>query len=194
MLEEAVGLIRRLLSGDEVNERAKHFTVEHAQLFTTPQEPPPVFIAAGGKRSAALAGRLGDGLISTTPSPEHVDAFEANGGRGKPCLGQILVCADEDEGAARKTVLRYWPNAALKGSVTTELARPADFEAAAALVTEDAVAEVAVCGVDVDRHLAAIAAFASAGFDTVYVHHVGPDHETFFRFYTEEVMPRLAAS
>ena len=67
---------------------------------------------------------------------------------------------------------------------------PEDFEAAAELVGEDDVAEVVVCRPDPERHLDAIA-YASAGFDHVYLHQVGPDQEGFFEFYLREVRPRL---
>ena len=191
MLEEAVEVIRRLFGGKNVNHRGTYFTVEHAQLFTLPDEPPPLYLAASGKRSAALAGGIADGLIGVEPSPDVVDAFEANGGSGKPRLAQIHVCVDEDEAAARRTAHRYWPNGALQGTTLTELPRPKEFEEVASLVTEEQVADAVVCGTDVDRHLAKIAEFATAGFDTVYVHGVGPDQETFLRFYAEEVVPRL---
>ena len=191
MLEEAVEVIRKLFTGRNVNHRGSHYTVENARLFTLPEEPPPIHVAASGKRSAALAGRVADGLIGVVPSPDHVDAFEANGGAGKPRLAQIHVCVDEDEAAARRTAHRLWPNGALAGQSLTELPRPQEFAEVAALTSEDAVAEQVVCGVDVDRHLAALAEFVTAGFDTVYVHGIGPDQETFLRFYTEEVLPRL---
>jgi G6PDH family F420-dependent oxidoreductase len=191
MVEEAIAVIRRLFDGGNVNHRGEHFTVVNAQLFTLPDEPPPIHLAASGKRSAALAGRVADGLIGVQPSPDVVDAFEANGGAGKPRLGQIHVCVDEDEAQARKTALRGWPNGALRGTAITELPRPQEFEEVAELVDEDRIAEAVVCGADVDRHLEAIARFATAGYDTVYVHGVGPDQETFFRFYAEEVLPRL---
>jgi G6PDH family F420-dependent oxidoreductase len=192
MLEEAVGIIRRLFEGGNVNHRGEHFTVQNAQLFTLPDEPPPIYLAGSGKRTAALAGRIADGLVAVEPSPDQVDAFEANGGTGKPRIGQIHVCVDEDEAAARKTARHYWPNGAFQGTMLTELPRPKEFEEVATLVTEDQVAAAVVCGADPDRHVAAIAAFASAGFDTVYVHGVGPDQETFLRFYREEILPRLA--
>lgn len=191
MLEEAVAVIRQLFGGKNVNHAGRHFTVENAQLFTLPDEPPPILLAASGKRSAALAGRIADGLIGVAPSPAEVDAFEANGGRGKARLGQIHVCVDEDEAAARRTAHRLWPNGAFTGTMLTELPRPREFEQVAGLAREDDVAGNVVCGTDVDRHLAAIAAFASAGYDTVYVHQVGPDQDTFLRFYREEVFPRL---
>ena len=33
--------------------------------------------------------------------------------------------------------------------------------------------------------------FVDAGFDHVYVHQIGTDQEGFFRFYEQEVLPKL---
>jgi G6PDH family F420-dependent oxidoreductase len=194
MLEEAIGIITALLRGEPVAHRGTHFEVEHAQLFTVPDAAPSIVLAAAGRRTAALAGRLADGIVGVAPDPDVIDAFEANGGRGaqKRRLAQLHVCVDEDVARARKTVQRQWPIAALEGSALTELPRPQDFEQLAALVSEDQAAAKVVCGADPADHLAAIAAFAAAGFDTVYVHQVGDDQEAFFRFYGTEVIPHLS--
>ncbi len=191
MLEEAVGVIRHLFEGKNVNHSGEHFTVENAQLFTLPDEPPKILLAGSGKRSAALAGRIADGFIGVAPEPGQIDAFEANGGSGKPRLGQVAVCVDDDEARARRTAHRIWPNGAFKGTMLTELPRPQEFEQVAEFVSEADVAESVVCGTDVDRHLEALAEFASAGFDTVYIHQVGPDQEAMVRFYRDEIIPRL---
>jgi 2-methylisocitrate lyase-like PEP mutase family enzyme len=55
------------------------------------------------------------------------------------------------------------------------------------------VAEAVLCGADPDRHLEKIREYVEAGFDHIYVHQVGPDQETFFRFYEREIIPRLDA-
>ena len=192
MLEEAVLLIRDLWSGENITHRGAHFTVEDARIFTRPDEPPPIMVAGSGRRSVTLAGRIGDGLIGISPSARNIETFEGAGGAGKPRLGQVHVCWAEDEAAARRTALEWWPNGPLPGPLHTELSRPEEYEAVAALVSEEDVAEGVVCGPDPDRHLEAIAEFASAGFDHVYVHQVGPDQEGFFAFYEREVLPRLS--
>ena len=63
----------------------------------------------------------------------------------------------------------------------------------AELVTEDAVAESVVCGPDPERHLAAIAEYAEAGYDHVCLHQVGPNQAGFMRFYQREIFPKLRA-
>lgn len=191
MLEEAIGLIRRLWTGENVTHRGTHFTVQDARIFTRPDEPPPIMVAGSGKGSVSLAGRVGDGFVGVSPSAENVETFEEAGGAGKPRLGQVHVCWAATEAEARKTAFEWWPNGPLPGALLRDLARPEDFEAATGLVAEDDVAETVVCGPDPERHLEAIAAYASAGFDHVYVHQVGPDQEGFFEFYRRKVLPGL---
>ncbi len=50
--------------------------VEHARLCTRPQTPPHVYVSAFATGAAALAGRFGDGLISTIPDAALVASFE----------------------------------------------------------------------------------------------------------------------
>jgi coenzyme F420-dependent glucose-6-phosphate dehydrogenase len=191
MLEEAVGVIRALLAGDNVNHTGQYFRVENAELFTRPVTPPPIMLAVGGRASAELAGRVADGMIAASSNPRPVEAFEAAGGLGKPRIGQLHVCWAESEDAAEATVHRVWPQVALKGSALSDLARPKDFEGVVASLPRKAAVAGVTCGPDASRHVEAIARYAAAGFTELYVHQVGPDQEGFFRFYADEVLPRL---
>jgi hypothetical protein len=126
-----------------------------------------------------------------------VDIFEREGGpegAGRPRYLQVNVCFDEDEAEARRTAHRLCPTVALQGSLNVELPTPTHFEEAVAMVDEDAVAEVITCGPDPERHLAAIRAGYDAGYDHIHVYQVGDRQEPFFRFYEEEILPRLARS
>jgi G6PDH family F420-dependent oxidoreductase len=192
MLEEAVAVMRELWRGELSSHKGTYFTVENARIYTLPEEPIDVMIAAGGPEAAELAGRIGDGLISTSPDAELVQAFEEAGGEAKPRYGQLTVCWAEDEADARRTAHEIWPNAALQGPLGQELPLPSHFEAAAQMVTEDEVAESVVCGPDPEPHVEQLDAFRESGYTHVYVHQVGPDQEGFFRFYTSEVLPRYA--
>jgi G6PDH family F420-dependent oxidoreductase len=191
MLEEAVQIIRDLWRGELYSHRGKYFTVENARIYTLPQSPPPILVAASGPESAALAGRIGDGLICVSPQAELIREFERAGGSGKPKYGQLAVCWAESEQAARRIAHKWWPTAALRGAMTSELALPKYFEEAAQLVTEDQVAEAIVCGPDPQKHLDKINEYVQAGFDHVYIHQVGPDQEGFLNFYRREVLPNF---
>jgi coenzyme F420-dependent glucose-6-phosphate dehydrogenase len=193
MLAEAIEVIRLLWQGGYQSHEGKHYRVEEARIYTLPEEPPPIVVAAGKKGAAELAGRLGDGLVAVAPEEEIVQAFEAAGGSGKPRYGQVTVCWAESDQEARRTAHEWWPNAAIQGDLSQELPLPRHFEQAAAGVSEDDVAEMVVCGPDPGAHLEKIREFADAGFDHVYVHQVGPDQEGFLSFYEREVLPRVAA-
>ena len=191
MLEEGLAIIKPLLAGEELNFEGRWFRAEHARLYSLPAVPPPIWVAVAGYRSAMVAGAQADGMIALAAQAALVEAFEGAGGEHKPKVAQIHVCWAEDETSARQVAKRWWPHDALPGTLSTELARPKDFQRAAALVSEDHIAATVVCGPDVDRHLEAISRYAGAGFDRVYVHQVGPDQAGFFDFYTTEVLPRF---
>jgi coenzyme F420-dependent glucose-6-phosphate dehydrogenase len=191
MLEEAVEVLRLLWQGGYQFHYGKHYTVEQARIYTLPDEPPPIAIAAAQPKAAELAGRLGDALIAVAPESERVEQFEQAGGKGKPVYGQVTVCYAADEEEAKKTAYEIWPNAGLEGPLGQELAIPEHYEAAAQLLSEDDVAETVVCGPDPERHLEAIREYEQAGFTHVYVHQVGPDQESFLRFYADEILPKL---
>jgi coenzyme F420-dependent glucose-6-phosphate dehydrogenase len=192
MLEEAIEVIRLLWQGGYQSHHGRYYTVEEARIYTLPDELPPIYVAASKPNAAELAGQMGDGLISTSPDAELVEEFESAGGEGKPKLGQVTVCFAESEAEARKTAFEWWPNAALTGDLSQELALPRHFEGAAEMVSEDDVAEKVVCGSEPDRYFEQIDAYADAGFDHVYLHQVGADQESFFRFAQEQLLPRYA--
>ena len=194
MLDEAVAVMRLLWEGELASHRGTHFTVENARIYTLPDEPVDVLLAAGGPEAAELAGRIGDGLIGTAPEPGIVDAFDAAGGSGKPRYAQATVCWAEREEDARRTAFEWWPNAALQGPLGQELPLPSHFEEAAGMVTEDDVANVVVCGPDPEKHVELVEKFATAGYTHVYVHQVGPDQDGFLEFYAGEILPRYAGA
>jgi G6PDH family F420-dependent oxidoreductase len=189
MLEEAVEIIRRLWEGGSKDFHGQYYTVEDARIYSLPDPAPPIMLAASGPKSAEMAGRLGDGLITFMTDRAIVEAFDAGGGKGKPRYAELTVCWAESEAEARRTAYDWWPIAGLQGAFLTELARPAYFEQAARLINEDDVAREVVCGPDPQRHIAGIQQYLDAGFDHVWVHQVGPDQDGFFRFYEREVLP-----
>jgi G6PDH family F420-dependent oxidoreductase len=191
MLEEAVEVMRLLWQGGEQTRRGRHYTVDHARVYTLPDEPVEVYVAAAKPNAAELAGRVGDGFISTSPDEEVVQAFEKAGGQGKQKLGMMHVAYDADakRGLARAT--KEWPNLALKGPLGQELATPSDFEAAAEMVDEEDVAESTPCGPDPGPYLELIRKYDEAGFTHVYIHQIGDNQDEFAEFAARELMPKL---
>jgi coenzyme F420-dependent glucose-6-phosphate dehydrogenase len=174
MLEEAIELVRQLCRGDTVNHRGA-FNVERLELMTRPAAPPPIFVASSGKRSAELAGTAGDGMIGVTPDAGLVDVFRGAGGNGKPCLAQLHVSLAVSDEAARDNAWKWWPNAVVPPAILSELATPGEFEQLAAAVGGSTIGDTVVCATGPEPIVAAIDRFVGAGYDTVYLHQVGPD-------------------
>jgi G6PDH family F420-dependent oxidoreductase len=191
MLEEAIELIRELWTGETTSFWGDYYTVEDARIYTLPDTPPPIMIAAGGSHTIETAGEMGDGLVALAPKSKLIQQFRDAGGAGKPCYGQVTVCWAESEEEARDTVSRVWPNSGLTGEMTQELRTVAHFEQAVKMLSREQRTENIPCGPDPQRHLENIQKFIDAGYDHVYVHQIGRDQEGFFRFYQEEILPHL---
>jgi coenzyme F420-dependent glucose-6-phosphate dehydrogenase len=191
MLEEAIEVIRTLWQGGLQTFRGEFYEVERARLYTLPEEPPPIAVAAAKPLAAELAGRAGDALVSVAPDAQVVERYRDAGGAG-PRYAQLTVCWAETEEEAKRTAHRVWPNIALGGGLSQELALPSDFEAATEHVTPDDVAELVMCGPDPDRWVELVREYEQAGFDHLYFHQVGRDQEGFLRFWEQELRGRLS--
>jgi G6PDH family F420-dependent oxidoreductase len=183
--------MRQLWEGGTRSFEGRFYEVEQARIYTLPDRPPPIYMAASGKRSAEMAGRFTDGLIATAPVPDTVQAFDRASGSRKPRYGQLKVCWAEREERARDTVMKVWPLSGLPSVLNTELATPAQFEQAATIVEPGDLEGKVVLGPDPEKHLDGLQRFARAGFDHVYVQQIGPDQEGFARFYEREILPEL---
>jgi G6PDH family F420-dependent oxidoreductase len=193
MLRESVEIIRGLWTGDVTSYDGEFYTVENARIYTLPERPVPIHVAGSGPKAAELAGEIGDGYIGTGPEKELIAAFDRSGtSANRPKYGQLTVCWDRDERAARKIAHEMWPTAAIPGESGQELPNPKHFEQLAAIVTEDMIAEQVVCGPDIERHVAAIQAYVDAGYDHVYVHQIGPKQDEFIEAYARDVLPRFS--
>jgi G6PDH family F420-dependent oxidoreductase len=181
MLDEAIDVIRALLGGEYETYRGKHYTVEQAKLYDAPKNPPPIIVAAKAENAAKLAAAKGDGTMNTKPDADVVKLFKEAGGTG-PIYGKVAGAFAPSEGEARRLAKERQPNSALGGDLSTELALPRDFEAAAELVREQDLEGSLVFGDDPAKWRAKIGEFERAGFTHVALHHVGVEQRDFIEF------------
>jgi G6PDH family F420-dependent oxidoreductase len=191
MLTEAIEVIRLLFTGGVKNHHGAHYTLENARLYTLPEQPVPIYVSGFGPKAAELAGTVGDGYISTKPDPDLLSAFRSAGGHGKPTQAGYKVCWGADAEQARRTAHRLWANEQLPGELAQELATPQHFEQASSLVTEDMVGGALACGDDAEAHQAALRRYIDAGYDEIYVNQIGDNHEGFFAFYRDQILPKV---
>jgi len=187
MMEEAVEVIRKLWTGENVTHYGDHYTVENARLFTLPDENPDVHASALGPKAAEHVSEYADGLVNTSPDEEVCEIFQEDG--DGPHYGQATICYAESEEEARETAYEWWPNTAVPGELGQLLPTPEHFEQATELVEADDVAEKVPHGPDPETYIDTIEEYVDAGYDRVYVHQVGPDQEACIDFFENEVLP-----
>jgi G6PDH family F420-dependent oxidoreductase len=192
MLEEAVTIITRLFTGEQLTHDGKHYQVDTARLYSVPRVPPPVYVSGFGENSARLAARIADGYICMGPQAGLIKLYRDEGGAGRTVQGGIKACWAPDAAAARATMYRLWPNDSIPGESAQLLPLPRHFAQLAELVTEDMV--TAPCGPDPQPYVEAIRAYEEAGFDEVYLGQVGGRLEGAFEFFATQVLPRVRES
>lgn len=189
-LAEAIEVIRLLWEGGLQSHHGKHFVIENARIYSLPDEPPPLLVAAAGPKGASLASKFGDGMIGTEPDRQMIRQFRKEGGKG-PLYCEVQACFDDDEEIAIDFVHDYWPIAALPGPVFPELPLPSHFEKAGAVVARGKISEGVACGPDPQKHLQMVRKYIDAGYDHICVHQIGPKQTETMDFYMQEIIPQL---
>ena len=62
-MKEALFIIRSLLDGEKLDFNGEYYSTEKAKLYSPPRKNVPIWLAAGGPKSAQLASEYTDGLM-----------------------------------------------------------------------------------------------------------------------------------
>lgn len=200
MLIESTEIIQRLLNGKRVRYRGKHFTMEQVRLYTLPDVPPPIYIAATGPQTVAFAGRVCDGLITPGASHERLISILENFEKGARDAGrdpaslrkllQVHLSWAPTYEEALQNALTEWPNGGMKFS-KQDVRTPEDFAAMAQLVRPEDFKGRVLISTDLDEHRANLQGFVDLGFDEIHIHNVGRNQEEFITVFGEHVLPAL---
>jgi G6PDH family F420-dependent oxidoreductase len=68
-MSEALEIMRRLLDGEKLTFEGTYYKTDRAKLYSPPIGAVPILLAAGGPKSAALAGESGQGVITSVKDP-----------------------------------------------------------------------------------------------------------------------------
>lgn len=68
-MDEALEIMHRLFAGEKLDFDGDYYTADKARLYSPPTRPVPIWMAAGGPKSATFAGTNADGLITSVKDP-----------------------------------------------------------------------------------------------------------------------------
>jgi coenzyme F420-dependent glucose-6-phosphate dehydrogenase len=109
-MTEALEIMRRLLDGEKLTFEGDYYVTDRARLYSPPiQGHLPIYMAAGGPKSATLAGERADGVITSVKDPadtlervvEPLRRAAADAGHPDPTVlaTRWSIWADDDEEA-----------------------------------------------------------------------------------------------
>ncbi|MCL2420162.1 MAG: glucose-6-phosphate dehydrogenase (coenzyme-F420) [Conexibacteraceae bacterium] len=201
-LAEAVALIRRLWTEERVSFEGKYYRTLNATIYDKPEQPIPIFIAAGGPKAAALVGEIGDGFIVTSGKGAELYHTLLGGlGEGAARAGrdpdtidkfiEIKVSYDHDAGFA-KGACAPWAALALTAEEKGGTEDPIEMERLAEAAADRAHTRFIVSS-DPDEVVEEIAFYVNLGFEDLVFHFPGEDQERALTQFAADVLPRLRA-
>jgi F420-dependent hydroxymycolic acid dehydrogenase len=193
-LIEAIQLMRQLWTGQRISFAGRYFQTTQLKLYDIPPTPPPIFVAASGPKSAALAGQYGDGWITQAGALKDAKltaAFASGAQAAHRDIGTLTkraelfaVVGDQDEVNRAAELWRFTGGAVDQPNVL-EIQRAA--EAADPI---DKVVAHWTTGTDPATHISALQAVLDAGA-TPFVHFPQRDPTAAIGFYRTDVLPKL---
>ncbi|MFI6833611.1 TIGR03557 family F420-dependent LLM class oxidoreductase [Kribbella sp. NPDC050241] len=197
---EALEIIRKLFSGKDVTHAGEFFKLHTTRLWTLPDVPPPVYVAAAGPYTSRKCGELADGLITPAASLEKLAGILEQFGVGArkagkdpdtmPKLLQVHLSWAESDEEAWSNAIAHWPNGGMRFP-KADVRSPYDFAQMAQLVRAEDFHGRMVVSSDPDLHRASLQRYVDAGFNRIYVHNVGRNQEQWLEVFGREVLPKL---
>ena len=182
-LEQSVTVMRALWHGETVSTTGT-IRVQHAQLFTAPPAPVPVFAAALSPETARWAARWADGLITVAGPFDAmrtvVDAFREGGGEGKPMFLQAALSFAPTQAEAEASAYDQWRHCTVSSDDLADLPTPQDFDRASAGADRATVLSMIRASNDMAQHAAWLHEAAALGFTRIYLHNVAREHQLQF--------------
>ncbi|QDO88014.1 glucose-6-phosphate dehydrogenase (coenzyme-F420) [Ornithinimicrobium ciconiae] len=201
-LRESVRLMRALWTESDVSFEGDYYQTVGASIFDRPEQPVPVYVAAGGPVVAKYAGRVGDGMICTSGK-----GMELYTDKLLPAVAEGLAAADRtDEGYDRMLEVklsydrdpdralencRFWAPLSLTAEQKHSVDNPTEMERLADELPIEQVARRWIVASDPEEAMRQLSPYLEAGFTHLVFHGPGGDQERFLTQVTEDLVPRL---
>jgi len=195
-LIEAVTIIRHLWTGQALQHKGVHYTVD-GKLYDPPAQPIPLLLAANGPKAIKLAGEHGDGLITDPQTwKQHKGEWEkAARAAGKdpgamPVLVEAFVVVGDQSEAQEPAKLWNFIPKAFKGYQNIPDPAQIEHRAQSELPLPKVYGDWTVSS-NADAHVQAIQKLFDSGVTIVNIHSGQSDQQKVIDFYGKEVLPRV---
>lgn len=183
MLEEAVEIVRELLTGERTTYDGQYFRVDSAKVWDVPDEPVEIGVAVSGDQSVSRFAPLADHLVAVEPDGDLVASWDAARPAGAALsrkIGQVPISWDPSRERAVERAHEQFRWFAGGWKVNADLPTTEAFDAASQFVRPEDVAEQIACGPDLDAFVESVRAYWEAGFTDVAIVQVGDEAQDEF--------------
>jgi coenzyme F420-dependent glucose-6-phosphate dehydrogenase len=201
-MREAVDLMRKLWSEDHVDHDGEYYKTVGATIYDRPENPIPIYIAAGGPVVARYAARVGEGFICTSGKgmklyeEELVPALNEGiekAGRAPESLDRMIeikLSYDHDADFALEST-RFWAPLALTAEQKHSVGSSQEMERLADELPIEQVAKRWIIASKPDEVMAGLKPYLDAGFTNLVFHAPGADQVRFMDQFAADVAPAL---
>ena len=199
-LAESVKLIEQLWREERVDFEGEYYEAVRATIYDKPEEPVPIYIAASGPLAAKLAGRRGDGFISTsgkdpdlyrelmTNLAEGAEKAERDPNEIRKMI-EIKVSYDRDVEVAFESC-KLWSALGLSHDQKAGIDDPIEMERVAD-ENADKAHERFIVSNEPDEVIEKIMPYVDLGFEDLILHAPGDDQKRFLDQFAADVLPAL---
>jgi coenzyme F420-dependent glucose-6-phosphate dehydrogenase len=204
-LREAIRLVRALWTEQDVSFQGEYYTTVGATIYDRPEQPVPIYVAAGGPVVARYAGRAAEGFICTSGkgmqlyTGELIPAVAAGAAAaerdptGIDHMIEIKLSYDRDPDRALQNC-RFWAPLSLTAEEKSRVESSVEMERLADRLPIDQVARRWIVASDPDAAMAQLQPYLDAGFTHLVFHGPGQDQERFLTQFAEDLLPRLRSA
>ncbi|MBT0567083.1 glucose-6-phosphate dehydrogenase (coenzyme-F420) [Williamsia sp. CHRR-6] len=201
-LREAIALMRELWTGDHIDFAGDYYTTKDAFLYDIPEQPVPVYVAAGGPVVARYAGRAGDGFICTSgkgmdlytekliPAVKEGAAKAERSFEAIDRMIEIKISYDPDPQLALENT-RFWAPLSLTAEQKHTVSSPTEMERLADELPIEQVAKRWIVTSDPDEAVEQVKQYTDAGLNHLVFHAPGHDQRRFLTHFEKDLAPRL---
>jgi coenzyme F420-dependent glucose-6-phosphate dehydrogenase len=203
-LREAIKLMRELWTSEDISFEGEYYSTVGAMIYDKPEQPVPVYVAAGGPVVAKYAGRAAEGFICTSGKgmdlyteklmPAVAEGAEA-AGRSLDDVDRMIeikMSYDRDPEQALENT-RFWAPLSLTPEQKHSVDSAVEMERLADELPIEQVAKRWIVASDPDDAVAQIKPYVDAGLNHLVFHGPGADQERFLTQFSEDVLPKLRA-
>jgi len=203
-LEESLKIMKILWRDSFIDFDGRYYRLRKANLYTKPKTRIPLYIAANGPRTAYVAGKYADGLLTSGRTFEEKFVDEL-----LPAIEKGAEEANRDPNEIRKTVhivtsydedfdravegCRFWNATMVPGIFNAEVYDPREIEEKAQSIRKEDVIKRRFIVTTEEEAIRKIERYLKLGITEVEFLSTSPDQNKFIDFFGGKVLPYFKA-